>query len=117
MRVLPQRAKVTGHVQAGQSFGDHLPGAAAQNTKGAAGAAQCGNHLGDIDAFTARIGADGSNAVYAVRGKGRNFNGFIQCRVQGDSIDHEMSLLMGRNVRIRAVAKAIDNCQSFIIIR
>ena len=81
--------KVTGHVQAGQSFGDHLPGAAAQNTKGTAGAAQCGNHLGDIDAFTARIGADGSNAVYAVRGKGRNFNGFIQCRVQGDSIDHE----------------------------
>jgi hypothetical protein len=29
----------------------------------------------------------------------------------------KMSLLMGRNVRIRAVAKAIDNCQSFIIIR
>ena len=42
-----------------------------------------------LHSLAARIGADGSNAVYAVRGKGRNFNGFIQCRVQGDSIDHE----------------------------
>ena len=74
-----------------QRRADRPPGVSRENAGGSAFPAQLSYHFGDIDAFSAGVGAHGGDAVDAVYGEGRDLHGFIQGWIQCDSVDHDVT--------------------------